>query len=83
MKQDKLTENEAWGLFEKTSGKSRELYNIERVKNCWVIRMSDKNNIPMGAAPWVVTDDGKVFRVGYPLSLEKVIADNECRIRDN
>ena len=29
----------------------------------------------MGMAPWVVTDDGKVMRVGIPLSLKTVLAE--------
>ena len=84
MSQAKLPKDNAWEAFEKTSGDSRDAYKIERSKNCWIIlrplyfillRKFDKNSIAMGEAPWVVTDSGEVIRVGYPLSLEAVLAE--------
>ncbi|MBB1566258.1 hypothetical protein HG431_000520 [Candidatus Saccharibacteria bacterium] len=75
MSQSKLPKDNAWEAFEKTSGDSRDTYKIERSKNCWIIRKFDKNSIAMGEAPWVVTDSGEVIRVGYPLSLETVLAE--------
>lgn len=75
MGQAKLPKDNAWEAFEKTSGDSRDAYKIERSKNCWIIRKFDKNSIAMGEAPWVVADSGEVIRVGYPLSLEAVLAE--------
>ena len=73
MSQAKLPKDNAWEAFEKTSGDSRDAY--KRSKNCWIIRKFDKNSIAMGEAPWVVTDSGEVIKVGYPLSLEAVLAE--------
>ena len=56
------TENDAWEAFAKACG-------------CWVFRWADRANMPMGMAPWVVTDDGKAMRVGIPLSLKTVLAE--------
>ena len=75
MSQAQLPKDNAWEAFEKASGDSRDAYKIERSKNCWIIRKFDKNSIAMGEAPWVVTDSGEVIRVGYPLSLEAVLAE--------
>ena len=75
MSQAKLPKDNAWEAFEKTSGKLRDAYKMERSKNCWIIRKFDKNSIAMSEAPWVVTDSGEVIRIGYPLSLEAVLAE--------
>lgn len=75
MSQAQLPKDNAWEAFEKASGKLRDAYKMERSKNCWIIRKFDKNSIAMGEAPWVVTDSGEVIRVGYPLSLEAVLAE--------
>ena len=40
-----------------------------------MFRWADRANMPMGMAPWVVTDDGKAMRVGIPLSLKTVLAE--------
>ena len=75
MSQAQLPKDNAWEAFEKASGKLRDAYKMERSKNCWIIRKFDKNSIAMGEAPWVVTDSGEAIRVGYPLSLETVLAE--------
>ena len=75
MSQAKLPKDNAWEAFEKTSGDSHDTYKIERSKNCWIISKFDKNSIAIGEVPWVVADSGEVIRVGYPLSLEAVLAE--------
>lgn len=73
------TENDAWEAFAKACGSSNhrahDLFKIERQTGCWVFRWADRTNMPMGMAPWVVTDDGKAMRVGIPLSLKTVLAE--------
>ena len=44
MSQAKLPTDNAWEAFEKTSGKLRDAYKMERSKNCWIIRKFDKNS---------------------------------------
>lgn len=83
MSQAKLSKDNAWEAFEKTSGDSRDAYKIERAKNCWIIRKFDKNSIAMGEAPWAVADSGEVIRIGYPLSLEAVLAEVARRIEND
>lgn len=75
MNKVELSKDNAWEIFEKASGKSRDAHKIERSKGCWVIRKLDKDSIAVGEAPWVVADSGKAIRVGYPLSLEAVLAE--------
>ena len=76
------TENDAWEVFVKAydplnpgSHDPRDTFRIERETGCWVFRRADRANMPMGMAPWVVTDEGKAMRVGIPLSLKTVLAE--------
>ena len=70
-----MTTEEVWRIFEGASGCPRERYRLEKVEGGWVIRWADRASMPMGMAPWVVTDGGEAFRVGFPNSLKPVLAE--------
>jgi len=71
----RMSEEEAWRVFERASGHCREKFNLERVEGGWVVRWAERATTPMGMAPWVVADGGKATRVGYPLSLKTVLVE--------